>query len=342
MFPQLSIAVFHHPFSWLTEFDRNTSQELLFEKCNFILHGHEHNPKINVSESTLGDVVTIPAGAAYSGDGYVDPRYINSYNYVSVDLESGTGSIFFRRWVPERHTWMKDEFLAPGGGRFDFNIPKYGGPLNPERNLALNLLKSRMRKQIQRRFVEMLEIVIRVTLERHGNIDLVKVRVRYKGIIAKGETEDFRLISEKDENLQSDMAKNGVKAPYFNVISFSVDGLPKYNIEELPHSTVYKVKLPNTQANISYYYEVYQRPDDAYILSFGRVTRKIKLHIYKDQNLVMTYHAVGGCPMNQPIYDDIHEADVVISDEMCFPNQGYIIFWRRYDRLEQADSKQEP
>jgi predicted phosphodiesterase len=53
----LRIAVVHHPFGWLTGFDRDRVEKKLYDECHFILHGHEHLPRVNVHRSTLGDVI---------------------------------------------------------------------------------------------------------------------------------------------------------------------------------------------------------------------------------------------------------------------------------------------
>ena len=38
------IVVLHHPFNWLTEFDRNRVEERLGRAVHFILYGHQHVP----------------------------------------------------------------------------------------------------------------------------------------------------------------------------------------------------------------------------------------------------------------------------------------------------------
>lgn len=38
----LKIALLHHPFDWLREFDQNDSAALLLDNCDFVLHGHLH------------------------------------------------------------------------------------------------------------------------------------------------------------------------------------------------------------------------------------------------------------------------------------------------------------
>ena len=43
------LVVLHHPFPWLTEFDRNRIEERLKSAAHFILHGHEHQPRFSLA-----------------------------------------------------------------------------------------------------------------------------------------------------------------------------------------------------------------------------------------------------------------------------------------------------
>jgi tetratricopeptide (TPR) repeat protein len=116
------IAVLHHPFSWLVEFDRNLMEEHTGPACHFILHGHEHRPRINVVSSTMGDVITIPAGASYDRRIATDPRYINAYNFVHLYPDTDLGTVYLRRWV-DPLKWDADLQLWKDG-RFSFKLPK--------------------------------------------------------------------------------------------------------------------------------------------------------------------------------------------------------------------------
>src|SRR5215475_2167789 len=61
------LAVLHHPFDWLKEFDRTRIEERLGNACHFILRGHQHMPQVHVVQGPGGDCVVIPAGASYEG-----------------------------------------------------------------------------------------------------------------------------------------------------------------------------------------------------------------------------------------------------------------------------------
>ena len=87
------LAVLHHPFPWLAEFDRNHIEERVKRECHFILHGHEHQPKFNLGRELSGECAVIPAGACYERRIAKDPRHTNAYNFVHLDFEKGHGFI---------------------------------------------------------------------------------------------------------------------------------------------------------------------------------------------------------------------------------------------------------
>src|SRR5262249_52934144 len=47
LMPQFSIALAHHPLSWLASWDRTECKELLTRHCNFLLNGHEHETYVD-------------------------------------------------------------------------------------------------------------------------------------------------------------------------------------------------------------------------------------------------------------------------------------------------------
>jgi predicted phosphodiesterase len=104
----LKVAVLHHPFDWLTEFDCNRIETRLLEGCDFILRGHQHKPKVEVTSGTSGNCVIIPAGASYDRRMADNPFYVNSYNFVHLDLDTGKGTVFLRRWSDPRNEWIED------------------------------------------------------------------------------------------------------------------------------------------------------------------------------------------------------------------------------------------
>ena len=117
----ITIAVLHHPFSWLADFESSQIERSLMACCDFILRGHQHEPKASLVHSTDGDCVVIPAGACYDRRIPRDPRYANAYNFVHFNLENGQGVVFLRCWNG-MDKWREDIDSAPPDGKFKFNI----------------------------------------------------------------------------------------------------------------------------------------------------------------------------------------------------------------------------
>jgi len=119
------IAILHHPFEWLSKFDRDTIESRLMSETDFILRGHQHQPQVSVMTSTLGNCVIIPAGASYNRRNVDDLRYSNAYNFVHLDFSNGRCAVYMRCWSASLNRWREDIDSHPPNGIFDFTIPKY-------------------------------------------------------------------------------------------------------------------------------------------------------------------------------------------------------------------------
>lgn len=119
----IKIAVLHHPLDWLNEVDRDFVEVRLMKGCDFILQGHQHKPNVSVNHSISGDCTIIPAGTCYNRRTVGDLRYINAYNFVHLDFDSGKGNVFLRRWSDQRSEWVEDidSYMQ---GAFEFLLPE--------------------------------------------------------------------------------------------------------------------------------------------------------------------------------------------------------------------------
>ena len=115
----LRIALLHHPFGCFREFD-NQSKDMLTDGCHFILHGHLHETEA-AQLSTPDGAATILAGGA----SYDKRERPNKYNLVQLDLSTGKGVIYFRRYADARRGfWASDTLIyknAPSG-EYPFTI----------------------------------------------------------------------------------------------------------------------------------------------------------------------------------------------------------------------------
>jgi hypothetical protein len=105
----IGIAVFHHPFEWFAEFDRNRIETRLRRNCTFILNGHLHKPKVQFDfGGTLGNSIIIPTGACYNRRISENPHYVNSYNFSHLDFDRKGCIVFLRRWSDVKTEWIRD------------------------------------------------------------------------------------------------------------------------------------------------------------------------------------------------------------------------------------------
>lgn len=116
---EIKIAVLHHPFDWLTEFDRRRIKRPLGEGCHFILCGHEHQSRVERVSATDGDYVFIPAGASYDRS-----NFPNSYNFVHLNFEKTEGIVYLRKWSRDRTKWIKNEDAYDNGQFVILSLPK--------------------------------------------------------------------------------------------------------------------------------------------------------------------------------------------------------------------------
>jgi formylglycine-generating enzyme required for sulfatase activity/predicted MPP superfamily phosphohydrolase len=116
----LRIALLHHPFDWLQEFDRNDCEALLMQGCDFVLHGHLHRTGLLSLTMPDAGAMIVAAGASYASRDYP-----NSYNFVQLDLGTGQGTVYLRRYSDERGGfWTKDvmTYQNVDDGQYPFEL----------------------------------------------------------------------------------------------------------------------------------------------------------------------------------------------------------------------------
>jgi predicted phosphodiesterase len=118
--PDLCIAVMHHPFEWLADFDRKATMPILNKQCNFILHGHLHEPSLKQLHEPGREPIVIAAGACFE-----KRSSQNSYNFVQIDMAANKGTIYFRIYSDkDSGFWTKDTitYCEAPDGKYNFSI----------------------------------------------------------------------------------------------------------------------------------------------------------------------------------------------------------------------------
>lgn len=101
---EFKIALLHHPFQCLSDFDRQDNEPLLTQACDFILHGHRQRTGLILQQTPDSQAVVIAAGADYE-----TRQSGNAYNLVCLDLNAGQGIIHLRAWSDRGGGfWAKD------------------------------------------------------------------------------------------------------------------------------------------------------------------------------------------------------------------------------------------
>jgi 3',5'-cyclic AMP phosphodiesterase CpdA len=93
----LRIVLMHHPLEDLDEGEKRAA-EIVFQKerC-LVLQGHLHEAKVESLTTLVGQVVCMPAGTIYK-----DEKWLNGYTLVRLDLETGKGTAYLRRYSDAR------------------------------------------------------------------------------------------------------------------------------------------------------------------------------------------------------------------------------------------------
>ncbi len=86
--PHVIIAMAHHPFHLLQEFDRGPVQSRIEDACQFFHCGHLHEPETRRIRSAGSDCLTITAGTSFD-----TRQFHNSYSIVTLDLLQATRTL---------------------------------------------------------------------------------------------------------------------------------------------------------------------------------------------------------------------------------------------------------
>lgn len=117
----LTVAMIHHPFEWLHDFDRDDVEPLVTKQCDFIVHGHLHRTGIEKHITPDIEAMVIGAGASYE-----ERENTNVYNIVCLNLSTGQGKIVLRRYSDEKGGfWSRDTltYRSVNTGEFIFSLP---------------------------------------------------------------------------------------------------------------------------------------------------------------------------------------------------------------------------
>jgi 7-cyano-7-deazaguanine synthase in queuosine biosynthesis/predicted MPP superfamily phosphohydrolase len=105
----VAIALMHHPWDDLAEFDAREVREAVLRRCRLVLRGHLHQAEGRAIHRPDLAALELACGACYAGS-----KYPNAYHLVELDLgaQSGVGAasasarVHMRTW--DGHDWIAD------------------------------------------------------------------------------------------------------------------------------------------------------------------------------------------------------------------------------------------
>jgi len=107
----VTVALAHHPLSWLTQQDQAAVLPRLQRDVDVLLRGHLHEPTWSIASGMAGDLVELPAGSAYATS-----QWANAVQVVSLWPGEQRGEVVSWGWRPNEYDWRKD-LNASGRGR---------------------------------------------------------------------------------------------------------------------------------------------------------------------------------------------------------------------------------
>lgn len=147
----IRLALMHHPFELLRDFDREATEALLAQSSHFILRGHRHDTRLVHKLEPDAEAMVLSAGACYQ-----KRREFNSCNCASLDLEAGEGIVYLYAYSDKRGgDWVKDTFTYPklrnGEWPFELHTSLTGkrAPTRPGRLRPQPTLDSRLSETMQ-------------------------------------------------------------------------------------------------------------------------------------------------------------------------------------------------
>ena len=112
---QIRIALIHHPLNWIQPDERGDVSAALTRDYHFLLHGHEHDAWVKTN--ILPGEPEHHHHAISSAACYDRSNLPNGYNLVQLDLATGKGRVFLRKYDSRAGAWgaCVVPTLAPDG-----------------------------------------------------------------------------------------------------------------------------------------------------------------------------------------------------------------------------------
>lgn len=119
----IKIALSHHHFEWLNEFDKDVVEVLLKQDFNMYFTGHTHSTKVSYTQDPDGKMFSFcSSGTLANNIRKPDRKFENGFSIIDYDELAGTLNVMFYKG-----NYPKDKFVVNtslgDGGVWSTNIP---------------------------------------------------------------------------------------------------------------------------------------------------------------------------------------------------------------------------
>jgi hypothetical protein len=312
----------------MTEYDQIISEQLLAERCQIILHGHEHRPRINKSSGVYGDSVTIPAGALYTCRVPGDPRHRNSYNFGSFDIPSYTGKVHYRVWNEEWDRWSADERFWKGG-KASFLLSNVSDEREKGAREELFELQKQFSPYIKKRIANSMTIDFQHSPIEVGGRRFLNMEIGHNIEIESGPNEVFPIVTKSNKRIIRSPIPE-VRERKLELISLTPDYRevrPLDCAKSDDSEQRYEVDIGRETTEILYKYKVLETNEGVWKFTLGRFARSVKIRFRLSPEHFYEFTSLGGFPGPTPIMDNFLQLDTMETRNMALPLQGYLVQW---------------
>ncbi|MBU2959809.1 metallophosphoesterase [Citreicella sp. C3M06] len=137
----LAIGIFHHPGSWLAEFDAASVQPRLSEGFDLLAYGHVHATEPEIRTTVNGNALMSQSGSLYAGR-----EYYNGYQIIEIDPEICRADYRLRTYFdnPGRRFGPAENIVSNGRASFEYRPTR--GKYDPHIELALREIRPEVRR----------------------------------------------------------------------------------------------------------------------------------------------------------------------------------------------------
>ncbi len=97
----LAIALMHHPWDYLADFDAAEAREAVHRRCDVLLRGHLHRGDGAARIRPDGGSLELAAGASWGGT-----QHLHGYQLIELEPEKSEARVYLRTW--DGHDWIPD------------------------------------------------------------------------------------------------------------------------------------------------------------------------------------------------------------------------------------------